>query len=214
MKKLNVNEIFVSIDGEVNRYGQGGLTTFIRFSGCNLDCSYCDTKYAQGEFAGKQMTIMEIINQVKTPKVTITGGEPLYQKLIVLDLILELIFQTHKVTVETNGSLTIPFELMAHVNHSLGWVIDYKLEYAHEMKERNFYQAGVSDWIKLVIDKNQDYDPAISVIKRIHRTNPKPKIAIGFTRQVDPVEIINRLTKDEIWYVYLNFQIHKFIGLK
>ena len=72
-----VNEIFTSIDGEVNRWGQGILTTFVRLQGCNLRCDYCDTPDAL-EFADliHDVSIAEVITEIankECKKVTITG---------------------------------------------------------------------------------------------------------------------------------------------
>lgn len=73
---MKVNEIFYSVDGESKRSGQ--LAAFIRLTGCNLRCSYCDTKYAFND--GREMTANEIADAVKDYRnVTLTGGEPLLQ---------------------------------------------------------------------------------------------------------------------------------------
>ena len=112
--KIKINEIFTSIDGEVNRYGQGGLTTFIRLAGCNLQCSYCDTKQAQAMDTGVDMTIDEITERIEVSKVTITGGEPLCQKDELIELINSLCFTDIRVTVETNGSLIIPYKAITY----------------------------------------------------------------------------------------------------
>jgi 7-carboxy-7-deazaguanine synthase len=61
--QLDVNDIFASIDGEVNGWGQGRPTTFIRLSGCNLRCSYCDTK--QTWQPGMSMSTKEVAEEIK-----------------------------------------------------------------------------------------------------------------------------------------------------
>ena len=73
---MKICEIFTSIQGESSYAGMP--CTFIRLSGCNLRCLYCDTAYAYEE--GMELTEAEIINEVEligVPLVTITGGEPL-----------------------------------------------------------------------------------------------------------------------------------------
>ena len=114
---MRVNEIFRSINGEVNSIGQGSFCTFIRLAGCSLRCSYCDTEYAQDPKSGREMSVEEIITEVKNlgcRNVTITGGEPLDQRLDLHYLLQKLWFSKHNIVVETNG------------HHSLSGI-----EYAH-----------------------------------------------------------------------------------
>ena len=76
---LKVNEIFYSIQGESSYAGRPCV--FVRLTGCNLSCSYCDTQYAYEE--GDDLEVDAIINQVSSyqcPLVEVTGGEPLIQK--------------------------------------------------------------------------------------------------------------------------------------
>ena len=81
MAEYKVVEIFTSINGEGIRAGQ--LAVFVRFQGCNLDCIYCDTRWANKEDAAYQiMTDEEIVHhilQTGVRNVTLTGGEPLLQ---------------------------------------------------------------------------------------------------------------------------------------
>jgi len=212
--KIKINEIFTSIDGEVNRYGQGGLTTFIRFAGCNLKCSYCDTKQAQAIDAGVDMTIDEIIEWVEVPKVTITGGEPLCQKDELVELINSLCFIGTKVTVETNGSLIIPYKTIAYPD-LIGWVVDYKFEYPDLMMFRNFYNAGKNDWIKYVIDSKKQYFEVVEILKLTEQNGRFiGNVAFGFTDKVKPAWLVDRMIKDGLDFVTLNCQIHKFMDLK
>lgn len=101
MKKIN--EIFYSIQGE--GFHAGTPAVFIRFSGCNLHCSFCDTKHENGTF----MSDTEIVNEVeKYPAklVILTGGEP---GLFITDKLIELLHQIGKyVAVETNGTHPLP----------------------------------------------------------------------------------------------------------
>ena len=98
---MKINEIFYSIQGEGKWTGLPNI--FIRTSGCNLRCSFCDTTYAYDD--GKEMSIDEISSQIsKYPckYICITGGEPLLQKEI-LNLIDFLIKRNYKICIETNG---------------------------------------------------------------------------------------------------------------
>ena len=117
-----VNEIFTSIEGEGIRAGR--LCTFIRFTGCNLRCSWCDTRYAFDE--GREMSVSEILGAVPSDArcITITGGEPLLQDREALsELTDSLIARGAQVNFETNGSADFT-ELMRD-----GTIItaDYKL---------------------------------------------------------------------------------------
>ena len=76
---IKVNEIFYSIQGESSRSGYPCV--FVRLSGCNLRCSYCDSRYAYAE--GEELSIHRIIGKVGTfgcSIVEVTGGEPLLQE--------------------------------------------------------------------------------------------------------------------------------------
>ena len=89
---MNVIEIFASIDGEGSR--QGLLTTFLRLHDCNIRCSYCDTTYSYGiDSIFTEMTVAEVADVIESlgnHRITITGGEPLLQEAVVVELIDEL----------------------------------------------------------------------------------------------------------------------------
>jgi len=219
---ISINEIFVGIDGEVNRFGQGGLTTFIRFNGCNLRCSYCDTTRAQ-KISDDTITIEDILKQIKTQKVTITGGEPLCQMYEFKELLRRLLNpfgncykefgDCYKVSIETNGSIEIPFDEFAYAGPNIGWVIDYKFEYAKDMIFSNFYDAGHNDWIKFVINSKKDYARAVRGADQFH-LNSAANIAFGFTNRINPQWLVDRMVEDNLYFVTLNCQIHKYLKLK
>lgn len=101
---LKLNEIFYSIQGESSWVGTP--TVFVRLSGCNLRCRYCDTTYAF--YAGQQSTVEEVIERVlafKAGYVCLTGGEPLLQP-DVLPLMSQLCDLGLNVSLETSGSLS------------------------------------------------------------------------------------------------------------
>lgn len=96
---MKVCEVFDSIQGE--GIYMGLPTTFIRLSGCNLRCTWCDTKYAFEE--GQEMSIEDIASKCNKKTVCITGGEPLIQDL---DPLIRLLHRgNHLVHVETNGTI-------------------------------------------------------------------------------------------------------------
>ena len=103
--KIRINEIYYSIQGESSYSGLPCV--FVRFTYCNLRCSYCDTEYAFHE--GNEMSISEILNEISLYDcnlVEITGGEPLLQNGYI-ELINELNKQDKKVLIETGGALPI-----------------------------------------------------------------------------------------------------------
>lgn len=103
MKTYKVNEIFYSLQGEGCHTGTPAV--FVRLSGCNRACPFCDTDHA----AGRSMTAAEIIAEVEqypARHIVITGGEPALQ--IDSDLIAALKSQGHYLQIETNGSLPLP----------------------------------------------------------------------------------------------------------
>ena len=101
MKKIN--EIFYSIQGEGRNAGRAAV--FIRFSGCNIRCPFCDTKHQKG----KEMSDLEIINQIAEYPcrfVILTGGEPtLY---VDADFVDKLHHKGYEVAIETNGTNIVP----------------------------------------------------------------------------------------------------------
>lgn len=100
---LKINEIFHSIQGESTFAGLP--TVFVRTTGCNLRCVYCDTKYAyhDGELFSVEK-VVDIVSSYQTKNVCITGGEPLLQKEILI-LMKNLCDLGHVVSLETSGSL-------------------------------------------------------------------------------------------------------------
>ncbi len=103
--ELKINEIFYSIQGESSYAGE--RTVFIRTTGCNLRCTYCDTKYSYYE--GQMMSLEKIIQSIDSYEaeyVCITGGEPLLQKNI-HSLIHILCNKNYKVSIETSGAKPI-----------------------------------------------------------------------------------------------------------
>jgi 7-carboxy-7-deazaguanine synthase len=213
---LNINEIFRSIDGEVNAWGQGILTTFIRLQGCNLFCAYCDTKYAQDR--DKKMHEMSVEDIVKiipgTNKVTITGGEPLLQKETV-KLIIELMNLGIKVSVETNGSIPIPIIIGTDFDFNLSWVMDYKLHAADKMCINNFWNATSQDWIKFVIENPADFQKAVNITEALKRGAGVARIAFSPAMKNNDIRsaqwLAERMIEKQLDDVVFNLQIHKLI---
>jgi len=229
---MRINEIFLSIDGEVNRWHQGGFSTFIRVSGCNCHCLYCDTKYAQDSKSGIEMPINEIVEKVKEigcPKVTITGGEPLLQKNELYSLVSKLTpihEMRYNISIETNGSIAIPDWRMGAEKDFLNWIADYKLPSSGEdnkMQDSNFMVLNGSDWIKFVIADIGDYIKAVDVKRRLQHSGCKARFAfspaIDQTSPYDKIMpntriLMKWLEEDKQFDAVLNLQLHKIAGLK
>jgi len=215
-----INEIFTSIDGEVSRFHQGTMSTFIRFAGCNLKCPYCDTQYAQQNWQGKEYSVEEVLDKVQEigcKKVTITGGEPLLQKDELLLLIRNLYSKGYKITVETNGSIAIPpafvFELdIDGCPEEFCWAVDYKLWCWEKMITRNYLFLNENDWIKFVLQSPQEYVLAKETIGLLRDKGCRARMALSPAfGMFDPVELILMIKNDRFWDVTVNLQLHKII---
>lgn len=201
---LKVNEIFLSIQGE--GISTGLPTIFIRLTGCNLRCSYCDTTYSYNY--GSLMTIEQIVNKIKTygyKRICITGGEPLLQNDIIklLDKLTD-----YEVNIETNGSVDISkFKL----NHKHRFTMDIKTLSSNEhkkMKFSNFNYLRDNDEIKFVIGTREDYIWSKEIIKKYYK-----KGIITFSpiyNMIDPKEIVSWILKDKL-DVRFQLQLHKII---
>lgn len=216
MQKLNINEIFASINGEVNKWGQGSPTIFVRLQGCQMNCSYCDTKYAQAESNRNSMAMKHLLTEIASfgiKRVTITGGEPLMQENVT-SLISGLIFKNYQVSVETNGSINIPTEWLNW--HNVCWVVDYKMEFMDQMIGANYLKLVHGDWIKFVIQDINDFDKAILIKNDLK--NKKCRAQFAFSPAGASPELASQmvewLIEEKIDDVILNLQIHKIISVK
>ena len=217
---MKIFSIFQSINGEVNREHQGSITTFIRFAGCNLRCNWCDTARAQDPCNGKRMKFADVLNEVHTKNVTITGGEPLLQEPEVHALSLTLAHKKHLVSIETNGSLKIPY------GWPVSWVVDWKTPSSgmkHCMKLENFIPLTKRDFVKFVIADDKDFCAAIETIRVLKLDGCKAKFAMsplgGGTKApgIDGEYLYHWMLKEPICLensVILSLQIHRVLGLR
>lgn len=211
---MQVYSIFRSIDGEVNCFGQGSWSTFIRLAGCNLDCLYCDTRYARGEFAGKEVSVREVVDNVvklKCDKITITGGEPMLQPASVFNLTRELSHLGCRISVETNGSM----ELAGYVDC---WVVDYKLPFSgmcHMMDPNVFHKLRPSDFVKFVVSNENDFDWGVRVREEMRQKGCRARFAWSPNVSLFGVkEVLGLMQKHELFNDILNVQIHKLLNLQ
>lgn len=99
-----VNEIFHSLQGE--GYNTGTASVFIRLSGCNLRCAFCDTQHNSGTMMSLPQIVEEVMKYPAAPLIVITGGEPTLQ--LDKELIEGLHLTGKKIAIETNGTRTVP----------------------------------------------------------------------------------------------------------
>ena len=151
---LLINEIFHSIQGE-SSYA-GSPCVFVRFTGCNLRCAWCDTTYAFED--GQPMTIGQVIaavQQYDCPLVEITGGEPLLQPAA-FPLMTRLCDLGRTVLLETNGSHNL-----ASVDARVVKIVDLKCPSSGETDNNRFaniHHLDTKDEVKFVIADRADYD--------------------------------------------------------
>lgn len=218
-----VASIFKSINGEINICHQGSVCTFIRFSGCNCRCNYCDTVYAQKKLSGQELSLAQVVETVESlgrRNITITGGEPLVQKKDLEVLVKWLSANNYVISIETNGSITIPFEW--DVN---SWVIDYKCSSSGEKESMvfdNFMHARDDfDFIKFVIADKKDFKDAMALIKMVSKKRDASFLTWAFSPKfVGETMVCKDLMKwienEKILQglnVVINIQIHKIINV-
>jgi len=204
---LLVNEIFYSIQGESIYSGRPCI--FIRLTGCNLRCSYCDTRYAYEE--GEKMNISELLNRIavyKCPLVEITGGEPLLQNETPL-LIHELLKNRYEVMLETNGSLDISF-----IDKRCMKIVDIKCPTSNMSDKNdlnNMKRLNDKDQVKFVIGNHDDYKYAMQIINSNSLNISMSHILFSpVSDKLSPDQLANWILEDNL-NVRLHLQLHKII---
>ncbi len=203
---LKVNEIFYSIQGESSFSGIPFV--FIRLAGCNLRCSYCDTKYAYED--GKEFTTKQILKEVKKFKcryVEITGGEPLLQDETPM-LVDYLIDKGFTVLIETNGTKDISV-----VSDKAVIIMDIKCPSSGEVNEidwENIKRLDRKDEVKFVIAERADYDWAKEIIAERNLTDKAKVLLSSVKEKLSPDLLAEWILKDAL-KVRLQIQLHKIL---
>lgn len=201
---LTVTEIFKSIQGESSYAGLP--CSFIRTTGCNLRCVWCDTEYAF--YGGKKMTIPEVISNIQPHQcnlVEITGGEPLLQE-DVPRLADDLLNLGHTVLIETGGSLDISVLPPKVIK-----IVDIKCPesgMSGKMDWDNLQRLSPKDEIKFVINSRKDYDWAVDVLRR-HNVQDKNLILFSPVYGTLPAEQLAGWILEDDLPVRLQIQLHK-----
>ncbi len=204
---MKICELFASIQGE-STYA-GTPCTFIRLSGCNLRCSYCDTTYSYEE--GAEQSIEEILERVRDAGlnlVEITGGEPLLQHDEVVDLTKRLLDAGYKVLIETNGSVSI-----GSLDKRAIVIMDIKTP-SSAMSEKNdlanLPSLKPNDEIKFVISNRSDYEWSKKMVLSHDLSKRCTVLFSPAAGSIIPRELAGWILQDKL-DVRLNMQLHKII---
>jgi 7-carboxy-7-deazaguanine synthase len=202
---MKINELFYSIQGEGEWAGIPSV--FLRTTGCNLRCSFCDTTYAYEQ--GTQMTIQEIIKKIQTYSckyICITGGEPLLQKDLP-KLINILLQKKYNICLETNGSINIK---KLSGKNSLLISLDIKCPSSgmhDQMDLKNISYLSKKDQLKFIIKNKKDFDYAKKIIQQ---TKPTCTIFFQPVWGTNPKRLAAWILNDNL-NVRLGLQLHKVI---
>jgi 7-carboxy-7-deazaguanine synthase len=219
---MQITEIYKSLQGESTHAGLPCV--FVRLTGCNLRCSWCDSEYTfQG---GRKLTSEDVLNEVRrlSPKrglVEITGGEPMLQERELLPLMEELLEDGYRVLLETSGER--PLE---RVPEGVIKIVDVKCPNSGEggtFLTENLATLTADDEIKFVLSSQTDYEFARefmrehNLAKRVNAVLFSPafrKDAKGARDSshclLDPQQLAEWMLADDV-PARLGLQLHKFI---
>jgi 7-carboxy-7-deazaguanine synthase len=203
---VKVNEIFLSIQGESTRAGL--RCAFVRLSGCNLRCAWCDTPEAWED--GEEMSVGEVVSRVSRlgcGRVEVTGGEPLLQAGTA-ELLRRLCEAGLEVLLETNGSVDI-----SAVDERVGRVVDFKCPSSGEA-ERNLWSNAErlreGDEVKFVIADRADYEFAREAVAARGLAARCPVTFSPVHGRLAPARLAEWILADGL-DVRLGVQLHKMI---
>ena len=219
---MQITEIYKSLQGESTYAGLPCV--FVRLTGCNLRCSWCDTEYSF--YGGKKMTPKQVFDEVEhlspTPGlVEITGGEPMLQERELVPLMQRMLESGYKVLIETSGER--PLE---RVPAGVVKIVDVKCPDSGEgdtFRIENLEALVPHDEIKFVISGRGDYEFAREFTRRhdlAHRVNAV-LFSPAFSKEaagardasnclLDPQELAEWMLEDNV-PARLGLQIHKLI---
>lgn len=203
---LIVNEIILSIQGEGTR--SGVPCVLVRLTGCNLDCSWCDTRHARTE--GDEMSVDNILAQVARfgcGLVELTGGEPLCQGPAggLLEAFCDAGFET---LLETNGSLDI-----SQIDRRVVRIVDFKCPSSGESERilwSNVNELRPADEVKFVIADRLDYEFARDAAAKHSLGDRCTVIFSPAAGRLDPADLARWILQDNL-PVRLGMQLHKII---
>jgi 7-carboxy-7-deazaguanine synthase len=205
--QLTVHEIFSSIQGETSESGRP--CTFVRLTGCDLRCSWCDTEYAFT--GGGKMSVGEIVAAVEAkglPFVTVTGGEPLLQSGA-FSLVEALLDAGLEVQVETGGHRPVRgLDPRARI------ILDWKAPGSGEserMHGENLAQLREGDQVKLVLASREDYEWALALLQGPLADIPAQVLVQAVTGgEMQPAELAGWVVDDRL-DVRFCLQLHQIL---
>ena len=205
-EQLRISEIFFSLQGETRTVGLP--TVFVRLTGCPLRCGYCDTEYAftGGEWMGMD-EILERVADYKAKYVTVTGGEPLAQKLC-NDLLVKLCDVGYEVSLETSGALSV-----AEVDSRVVKVMDLKTPASGEM-DKNLYDnieyLDSKDQVKFVICDESDYQWSCSMVEKYKLAGRCEVLFSAGFHSLQASKLADWILRDNL-PVRMQVQLHKYL---
>ena len=206
---------FISINGEGTRAGE--LAVFVRFTGCNLRCSYCDTMWANEpgcpyeEMSPAQ--ICEYVRSTGIKNVTLTGGEPLLQKD--MDKLISLLISECgvRVEIETNGAVDLrPFAELPEGRPL--FTMDYKLPssgYEDRMIAENFSVLEKEDTVKFVSGSRADLERAGEIVEKYGLLDRCHVYFSPVFGRIEPAEIVDFMLNKRMNKARIQIQMHKVI---
>lgn len=232
--KSYISEVFSSIQGEGKLLGRRQI--FIRFSGCNLDCNYCDTPLSRDPVHGKDLSTDELLLEVKnliTPdlhSISLTGGEPLLHADFIREFLEKINLDS---LLETNGSL--PNELSKILDLIDYASVDIKLPEHHavaqwddlldnELESINLLiEEGINTYCKLVVLPSTKVDTVIFIAsKMVEEVNNSSKLSF-IIQPASPLDLWEKNTNKLMEFSeksgeYLDVmvipQIHKLLKIR
>jgi len=219
---MHLIELYKSVQGESSFAGLPCI--FVRFAGCNLRCSWCDSEYTFT--GGKPTTADEIIQQIEAlapcTLIEFTGGEPMLQAKELIPLMERLLAQNYTLMIETSGERPL-----AEVPKAVHKIVDVKCPgagaAANSFRMENLEALTKNDEVKFVITNRADYDFARNFIRE-HALEQKAGgilLSPAFTKTPTPQRTADNMTLDPRHLVEwmladglparLSLQIHKFI---
>ena len=203
---MKVNEIFTSIQGETSFAGLP--FTFVRLTGCNLRCFYCDTKYAYEE--GTEYSVEQVVIEIKKrdiPRIAMTGGEPLLQDET-NHLCSQLADRGFIVLLETNGSISIK-----NIDKRVYRILDLKCPGsgmdAH-MDFKNISYLTSRDEVKFVVSDRNDFQWALTIIER-YNLEERTHILMSTAHPVlNPRELAEWIIQEKL-NARLQLQLQKYL---
>jgi 7-carboxy-7-deazaguanine synthase len=203
---LKINEIFKSVQGESSYSGLPCI--FIRLTGCNLRCVYCDTEYAFYE--GKDMSVDEVLNVIapyKIKLVEVTGGEPLLQEEV-YPLMEKLLENGYQVLIETGGSLPI-----SKVPKAVVKIMDIKCPGSGEESKNNLDNLNhltSNDEVKFVILDRHDYEWSREFLRQ-YSSHLKAKAILSPVYEKLEIKNLAEWVLNDNLPVRIQTQLHKVI---